>query len=235
MSLARRIKRKLLGEKPVRPVTLRRPTERLGSAYGGWVVLPDQLDERSVVYSAGVGEDTSFDEALIGRFGCRVHAIDPTPKALEHIERRRAAGALDQRFECLPYALGAEDGRATFRLPSNDEHVSGSMEAEAAGLGEQTLDVEVRSLASVARELGHDRIDLLKVDIEGSEYQLVEGLCRDPFPVAQFLFEVHPQMFADGLERTERAVGALCDLGYEVFAVSRLAMEYHLARPDLLR
>jgi len=235
MGLAGRIKRKLLGQKPVRPVTMRRETERLGSAYGGWVVLPDQLDERSVVYSAGVGEDTSFDEALIERFGCRVHAIDPTPKAHAHIDRRRAVGALDERFECLPYALGAGDGHATFRLPANDGHVSGSMEADAAGLGEQTLDVEVRSLASIARELGHERIDLLKVDIEGSEYQLIEGFCREPFPVAQFLFEVHPQLFADGPARTERAVGALCDLGYEVFAVSRLAMEYHLARPDLLR
>lgn len=235
MGLAGRIKRKLLGEKPVRPVTMHRPTERLGSAYGGWVVLPEQLDEHSVVYSAGVGEDTSFDEALIERFGCRVHAIDPTPKAHAHIERRRAAGKLDERFSCLPYALGAEDGRAVFRLPANEEHVSGSMESDAAGLGERTLEVEVRSLASIARELGHERIDLLKVDIEGSEYQLIEGFCREPMPVAQFLFEVHPQMFEDGRARTERAVGALCGLGYEVFAVSKLAMEYHLSRPDLLR
>ncbi|MEM9066216.1 MAG: FkbM family methyltransferase [Planctomycetota bacterium] len=233
--LIRRIKRRLWGEKPVRPVTLRRPTERLGSDYGGWMAVTGQLDAQSVVYSAGIGMDTSFDEAVISQFGCHVLGIDPTPRAIEYIRTRRASGHLDDRFESLPVALGTEDGEATFTLPASEGQVSGSLDSEAPGLGEQKLHVEVRGLRSIAAERGHSRIDLLKLDIEGSEYPLIEAFCNDPFPVAQFMFEVHPQFYKDGRARTERALEGLIGIGYEVFWVSRLAMEYHLARPDLLR
>jgi len=34
----------------------------------------------AVVYSLGIGEDISFDLALIEKYGARVHAFDPTPK-----------------------------------------------------------------------------------------------------------------------------------------------------------
>ncbi|WMW22216.1 hypothetical protein RE476_12730 [Methanolobus mangrovi] len=39
--------------------------ERLGSEYGGWAFCPENVGEQSVVYSFGIGEDISWDEALI--------------------------------------------------------------------------------------------------------------------------------------------------------------------------
>lgn len=226
-----RIRRKLFGEAPVLPVSARRPSERLGTAYGGWRVLRGGLHEASVVYSAGVGEDTSFDEAVLERFGCRVHAFDPTPRAIQHVQRRREAGALDERFVLTPVAIGVTEGEAVFSLPENPQHVSGRL---GAG-GERTLTVEVRTLRSLAAERGHARIDLLKLDIEGAEYEVLEHFCADPLPVGQLLFEVHPDMFGEsGHERTRAALTGLRGLGYEIFAVSRIAREYHLFRPDLL-
>ena len=39
--------------------------ERLGTKYGGWFVPVDmRLNESSIVYSGGVGEDMSFDLSL---------------------------------------------------------------------------------------------------------------------------------------------------------------------------
>ena len=36
--------------------------EKLGTNYGGWFIPKEcKLDENSIVYSAGVGEDISFD------------------------------------------------------------------------------------------------------------------------------------------------------------------------------
>jgi hypothetical protein len=35
-------------------------------------------------YSAGVGEDISFDCALVERFHCQVRVIDSTPRAIRH-------------------------------------------------------------------------------------------------------------------------------------------------------
>ena len=45
---------------------------RLGTNYGGWYV-PSCMDlnETSVVYSGGVGEDISFDLLLQNKYNCR--------------------------------------------------------------------------------------------------------------------------------------------------------------------
>ena len=42
----------------------------------------------------------------------------------------------------------------------------------------EDADSPFRSLASLMRQLGHAQVDLLKVDIEGFEYRLVEGIFR---------------------------------------------------------
>jgi hypothetical protein len=58
-----------------------------GTSYGGWKLPPNTvLDNTSVVLSAGVGEDISFDLAIQSKFGCHVHLIDPTDRAIRHVE-----------------------------------------------------------------------------------------------------------------------------------------------------
>jgi len=48
---------------------LRIETQRHGSAYGGWHVVPEGITSDSVVYSFGVGEDISFDLSFIATYG----------------------------------------------------------------------------------------------------------------------------------------------------------------------
>jgi hypothetical protein len=53
------------------------PTVRIGSSGSG--VAPDLLNARSVVYSARVEPLSSFERALVDRFGCSVHAFEHAP------------------------------------------------------------------------------------------------------------------------------------------------------------
>jgi FkbM family methyltransferase len=49
-----------------------------------------------------------------------------------------------------------------------------------------------RTLPSIMQELGHDHIDILKVDVEGMEHAVVRQLERDGWPsIGQVLMEVH--------------------------------------------
>src|SRR5262245_56805324 len=97
----------------------------LGSEYGGWCVCPDPLDERSIVYSFGVGQDISWDLAMIERFGMTVHAFDPTPKSIEWIRQQK----LPPHFVFHEYGIADYDGTAHFVLPRAD-FVSFSMTDE---------------------------------------------------------------------------------------------------------
>src|SRR5665213_2396206 len=72
--------------------------ERLGNDYGGWYAPTYDLYPGSIVYSAGVGQDISFDQALIGQCGCSIFAFDPTPHASDFVAQQIASKAVDQRF-----------------------------------------------------------------------------------------------------------------------------------------
>ena len=61
--------------------------EKLGTKYGGWYVPEEmELNEDSIIYSAGVGEDISFDLLLNNKYKSHIYLIDPTERALKHYE-----------------------------------------------------------------------------------------------------------------------------------------------------
>lgn len=208
----------LLGREPWIRRDLHLPeAERHGDGYEAWTVDPRSLGPDSVVYSFGVGEDISFDRSLMGRFGCRVHAFDPTPRTSTWL----AANPPPEGFRLHPLALAAHDGTLTFHPPRQPGHVSHTVVASAGGSG-PPLTVPCRRLRTFARGLGHTHIDVLKMDIEGAEYAVLEDWLGDPerIPVTQLLVEFHHRFPSVGVERTRTAVAALRRHGYRVFAVT---------------
>jgi hypothetical protein len=88
----------------------------------------------------------------------------------------------------------------------------------------------VRRLSTLMRELGHDAVDVLKLDIEGGEYEVLDDLLRERLPVRQLLVEFHHNFPAIPFARTEAALRALKGAGYELFHVSERGLEVSLGR-----
>lgn len=213
MRRARRRAERLAGRDHGAGVEMRCPTERMGGEYGGYVMCPLGLTDRSVVYSLGVGEDIAFDLELIDRLSATVHAFDPTPRSAEWLSRQ----ALPDRFVFHPYGIAARDGLATFRPPVDPAHISHVL-VEAGSPGAPQW--PIRRLSSVMAELGHDRIDLLKMDIEGAEYEVIRDLGESGLDVGQLLVEFHHRIHKLGVERTREALARLRRLGFRIFYVS---------------
>jgi FkbM family methyltransferase len=193
----------------------------LGTEYGGYAVLPELIRPGALVYSAGIGEDISFDLALIERFGCVVHGFDPTPRSLAWLE----AQSLPPGYVVHPYGLAGFDGTASFAPPANPAHVSHSV---LSGHGGERIEFPVKRLGSVLAELGHERIDLLKLDIEGSEYEVLDDLLATlPLP-KQLMVEFHHGMGGVTLERTEQTLDRLGAAGYRVFDARPTGREFSL-------
>jgi FkbM family methyltransferase len=56
----------------------------------------------------------------------------------------------------------------------------------------ETLRCELRTLSSVLRELELDRVDLLKIDVEGAELDVLKGIGGEDWPlIRQIVIEVH--------------------------------------------
>jgi FkbM family methyltransferase len=143
----------------------------LGSSYGGYPVPTSLLDDRSICYLAGTGEDISFDLALIERFGCDVYAFDPVPRAAAYVAK---AAAAEPRHHFMPVGLWSRDTTLSFHAPPQPGFVSHS--ATNLKDTEAVFEAPVRSVASVMQELGHGRLDLFKISAEGAEFEILDHI-----------------------------------------------------------
>lgn len=196
---------KLLLRAIVRPVRGSK-TERHGSRYGGHTVPSCLLDRCSTVYSCGVGEDVTFDLSLIEAYGCPVFAFDPTPRAIEFAGR-----IVNPGFHFMPVGLWSKDGVQQFSPPANPDHVSHSIGPATEGGG---FTAESRSLSSLLRELGHTKLTLLKLDIEGAEHEVLGAMLDQGIRPRAICVELH-----GGLRSALRLVRLLRGRGYVPVAV----------------
>ncbi len=218
----RRFARFLIGKDLLQHRQLNIPTECHGSEHGSWTVARDTLDRNSIVYSIGVGSEMSFDISLIQQYGLTVHAFDPTPRSIEWIQKQ----IIPSEFHFYSIGIADFDGVATFHPPANPSHVSYSLMGGLTDGVSQPVQAPVRRLRSLMTELGHSYIDLLKMDIEGSEYGVIENLLDEHIPVRQILVEFHHRFSSGGVEKTRKAIGSLNQAGYRIFFVSDLGEEY---------
>ena len=89
-----------------------------------------------------------------------------------------------------------------------------------------SCELPVKRMQTFLSELRHARIDLLKMDIEGAEYAVIEDLIASGILVKQLLVEFHHRWKEIGPSKTKQAIRNLNAAGYEIFAVSPSGEEY---------
>ena len=129
----------------------------------------------AVDVGANLGEWTLPLARAVGAAG-RVLAIEPAPRSAAALEATLAANGLRQA-EIICCAIGDHDGRVEFAVPvvTSARIDTGTARIGPAGTGHESVQVTLRSLDSLAAERSLDRLDLLKIDVEGHERQVLDG------------------------------------------------------------
>jgi FkbM family methyltransferase len=121
-------------------------------------------------------------------------AVEPMPETFSLLERNLAHNGID-RFRPVLAAISDVDGTVRMRV---------DLPADAVRISDEGEGAMVRSLrlGTLCQLHRIERIDLLKVDIEGAEYGLIET--ELPFlraSVRRLLMEYHPPELAGATER----------------------------------
>lgn len=196
-------------------------TERFGTEFGAWEVVTAEVGSSSIVYSFGVGNDVSFDVALIERFGLTVHAFDPTPQCVKWVHEQ----GLPSDFVMHEVGIADFDGNVTFNPPENPGHVSYTI-LDRPSTAARAIAVPVRRLSTIMRELGHTNIDLLKMDVEGAEYSVITDIAACGVRPGQILVEFHHRFEGVGVKMTEDAIRTMRGMGYRLVHVSDSGEEF---------
>jgi FkbM family methyltransferase len=173
----------------------------------------EKFQPDDVVIDVGTADDPDFSLLMTRRFGLQCYCVDPTRKHARSLEEHQAR---DKRLRFLPYALGARDEKVMFF--ESVEQKSGSLLRGHANVvaGEvNQYPVQVVTLQTLLSMIGHRTAAILKIDIEGAEYELIAGLTRCSIePFRQILLEFHHGR-VEGISRqqTANAIHHIQDLG----------------------
>jgi len=149
-----------------------------------WTICPTGLGSDSIVYSAGVGSDITFEHALVQNFKCHVILIDPSPTGVKTME---VSENKIPQFRFLPVALAGRSGKVTLAPPLDPEGDSWFAQKDAPG----SLQVASEDVGSLMQRNGHAHVDLLKLDIEGCEYEVIESILQNRLSIGQIAVEFH--------------------------------------------
>lgn len=198
----------------------RLPALNLGNQGADWTIIQNGLNKNSIVYSFGIGTDISFELKLIDNFGVIVNAFDPTPSSLEWLNNQK----LPDQFKTYNYGLASFDGMADFFAPDHQNHISYTLlDNQYHG---KSCTIQVKKLKTIMNELGHNYIDLLKMDVEGAEYEVIVDILDCNIEIKQWLIEFHHRFKNIGLYKTKNIVKRIQSAGYKIFSISASGEEY---------
>lgn len=154
--------------------------------FSGHALYTPALNQHSVVVDIGANNGRFSDE-LRSAYQCSSIMVEPNPDLARLLTVRGA-----RVFEV---AIGGADGAATFNVSSNSEASSMLRLPDTSVYGatlDKTIAVQAMSLATFLEQLGYDRIDVLKMDIEGAETAALDSVSDESLRrVAQISVEFH--------------------------------------------
>jgi FkbM family methyltransferase len=170
--------------------------QRLGDTGSGWMI--DVSSPSAVAYCAGVGKGITFELELAGKTSRPILVFDPSPTGVNTMAAFPDADLENLRF--LPIGLAAHTGQLRFSVPSRPAEGSYSVVQD----GIDVVSFPCENLATIMRRNGDDHIDILKIDIEGFEYDVVNQLLDQKIPLRQLCVEFHPWLRPGETLRTIR-------------------------------
>ncbi|PUE47643.1 FkbM family methyltransferase [Limnohabitans sp. 2KL-51] len=209
--IIRVIAKQMVGLEPIILVRKKIPLKYHGNkGYGGWCIPEGFINQKSIVLDIGIGEDISFSQSLISMHRCTVHGFDPTPKAISFVENLKP-----EKFILHKYGLGGHTRMERFFLPNETNHVSGSI-SQAVHLGAAEITVQLLGFSDILKLINEEKITILKIDIEGAEYEFIESLdfANLSSNINILCIEFHHRWTQFGAVATRKAVKKLEDCGF---------------------
>jgi FkbM family methyltransferase len=126
--------------------------------------LDYDLNEQSIVFDLG-GYEGQWASDIFSKFQCEILVFEPFSTYAKNIQERFKRNSKIRVFD---FGLGKDDKRVT--LYSNNDASS------VYSKGGQAFEIEIRKASTFLTDKNISWIDLIKINIEGGEYDLLEEL-----------------------------------------------------------
>lgn len=155
------------------------------------------------IVDAGANEGLfTIVAARITGDGGMVHSFEPSPRERRRLQANLAINGLTN-VKVHPAALGRAAGRSTLRIAgaSHSGHNTLGGFMYAGTVHEESVEVDVVTLDQAVAEEKLARLDLLKIDVEGSEAEVLNG-------ADGVLRKMRPVVIAEAQDASLRQMGS---------------------------
>ena len=177
------------------------------------------IDSNSIVLDAGAytGE---WAQEIMDRYNPTIHAFEPDPRNYKQLEKRTQANS-----RLIPYKFGLGDKNETVRMTL--ELLGSSMFSDTTGKkGVPWAEVEIRDIADTWQALALDRVEFMKINIEGAEFPLLERMIDDrSVRKSRLLYDSVPRMASRRLSQAKEN-----QKGVEQISQAGVGLPFHLGK-----
>jgi len=179
---------------------------------------------------ANIGHHALIAASRVGDRGA-IHAFEPAPAMFEALRRNMSRNGY-RNVSCNNCALGDQAGLAQFHLADISHSCAHSL-GRTVHVTDRQVSVRVRTLDDYFVTAPINRLDVLKVDVEGAELMVLRGAertIRQFRPLMVLEFSKHTTAF--GYEAAELAQ-TLRNLEYELFTLGTMPLTLHSHSDEL--
>jgi FkbM family methyltransferase len=169
----------------------------------------------TVCYSGGVGKDITFETEIAEKYNCEVYLFDPSPTGIETAKNNQK-----KNLKFYPIGLAGNDGVINFSTPDDMNEGSYRVPIESSNI----LQFECKKLSNIMKSNNHYLVELVKLDIEGFEYEVVKDLMNSNLKINQICLEYHHFFKNISILKTIKSILLLRKNGYILH--HKIGMDY---------
>jgi len=161
---------------------LMKPPQRDEYAPPREMALPPEEVKTVLDIGANVGATALYFARLFPN--ARIYAFEPAPDNFAVLERNIANS---NRIRGFNFGLGAEDAALELFHSDNPLNFGGYSLHPAGSDTSKKVSIRIRGVASVLAELSLQKIDVLKIDTEGAEWDILTAFPESILRTAQYV------------------------------------------------
>lgn len=164
---------------------------------------------------ANIGQHSMYAASIVGQHG-KVHAYEPIPKIYEQLLRSSSANTYEDIIHAHNYALGEKE---SVEILNVSKDIGGSSLVNQNDETEEKIQVVIKK--GDDELLALSRVDMIKIDVEGYELEVLQGIKETLFkyqPV--LLLEYSGQFYKNNTDKHGiKILTLLTECGYSLYDI----------------
>lgn len=135
------------------------------------------LNSDSIFFDVG-GFEGEFTDKILSEYNCKSFIFEPHPI---YYERLKVKYKNNKNVQIYDFGLGGK---------TEDLYLTDDSASSRPTKAKTEIKIKVKDISEVIKELGLKKIDLLKLNIEGSEYDLLEKLIETDLIMSVYKIQI---------------------------------------------